>query len=413
MTTVNAVIAQSWLPQLRYLRGDLGSSLGIDSNGLSVNGLVDLLLSIEERAFPARIDSDALHGEAHLTLRSNGSYEFRGYMRATGFPSFHYNLQVFVDAPGARVAMQTEGRVFGTDTPGKRQRDWRVTGTYAGLRDLWPVIRQNAQLSFTLNKELSGVTSGLIDVATLAANAFTGGQLFGPIGAVIVLAAEAGSRSGVTIGNPNVLAGLTVGSGVLLLCGPSGLIPALAAGATTAALTQVSCRRMNQGEIDFAARVFGPTLPVDRIMLTNLYHPMSDNGIQREFVYPAFDGSIQVNLGPNYDAPLGKDRNNRTRTYPAAGEVFIHELVHAWQVKYRSFMPGFICEGIVNRNYGDPETLLKRATAGDLWGSYSVEQQASMVDQWYGAHAENLESSAALTDPRFEYITDYIRRGRT
>ena len=52
-------------------------------------------------------------------MRSDGTYTFRGHLRATGFPSFAYKVQVAIRcSTGVVIVVEASGRVFGTDTPG-------------------------------------------------------------------------------------------------------------------------------------------------------------------------------------------------------------------------------------------------------------------------------------------------------
>jgi hypothetical protein len=410
MLSVRQTIAHSWMPQLKVLRASLGPPLGLGDT-LSLTKLTQLLAVVEERHFDQNIDADAMHGKAHLVVRSDGSYEFSGYVRATGWPSFQYVLQAFLDAPGLRIAMQTEGRVFGTDTPGDRQREWSQKGVYGNLAAAWSMIRNTSQFSTSLNKELSGWSGGVIDVAKLAAEIFLAAETAGVAGVVIVIGVNVGGQSGVTIKNPNLLAGIVVSGAVLLTFGSAGLVPALIAGAATAALTNISFRRLTEQEIIFVDRVFRGTLPTDRIVLTNLYFP--GQGFEREFTWPAIDGSIQVNMGSNFNNPLGVDVNIGIRNaYPAPGAVLIHELMHAWQIHHNTFLPGFICKAVLNRDYGTKDGLERSAEDRQPWTEFTVEEQASIIDQWFSTYAANLETTAALTDPRYAYVSNNVRIGQ-
>src|SRR5690349_957375 len=50
-------------------------------------------------------DGSPLGGHVEVSLRADGSYSFKGYMRATGFPSYRYRLQCFVrSADGLVIA---------------------------------------------------------------------------------------------------------------------------------------------------------------------------------------------------------------------------------------------------------------------------------------------------------------------
>jgi len=64
---------------------------------------------------------------------------------------------------------------------------------------------------------------------------------------------------------------------------------------------------------------------------------------------------------------------------PAAGEVFIHELTHPWQVTHSPFAHDFFWDaaklaGQAAYNYGPP---------GTDWSDLRLEAQASIVNEWY------------------------------
>jgi hypothetical protein len=403
MQSLRQAIQKSWIPEMRIISREVGNALQLPQP-LSLTDFTRFFDKPETLVFDQPIDSEALHGRVELVLQSNGSYIFRGHMRATGFPSFAYKIQVFVRSEGVMIALGTSGRVFGTDTPGDRQRDWNETGSYDDVRKFWAALRVNPQFEVLRDQDIAGLTGALVDVGQAALEAFVAAYAGGVVGALIVLGANVGSATGLTVKNPNVLLGITVGAGVYLAFGTGFLIPALAAGTATALLADIRHRSLNEQEIQLADRIFKGTLPVDRIVLTDLHSPDQ----YREFVYPALDGSIQVNMGKNYDNPLGPDIKGRT-TYSKPGSVLVHELTHAWQIEHTTFIPGMICKALFERDYSQD---VRASGSGAAWSSFSLEQQGSIVDSWYSDFIDQgLESTAALTDARFNYISGNIRQG--
>ena len=249
------------------------------------------------------------------------------------------------------------------------------------------------------------VTGALADVGQAALETIIAAYAAGPVGALIVLGANVGSATGLTVKNPNVLLGITVAAGVYVVFGSGFIIPAIAAGTATAALSNIRFRSLNEEEIQRANQIFKGTLPVDRIVLTDLHSPDQ----YREFAYPSVDGSIQVNMGRNYDNPLGPDVIGRA-PYLKPGSVLMHELTHAWQIEHTKFIPGMMCKALLARDYYQD---VKTSGSGASWSSFSLEQQGSIVDSWYSDFIDGLDSSAALTDARFKYISENIRRGQT
>jgi hypothetical protein len=59
------------------------------------------------------------------------------------------------------------------------------------------------------------------------------------------------------------------------------------------------------------------------------------------------------------------------RMYSVEGQIFIHELTHAWQITYTSFLPFLMCEGLENQ--------VRRAFGGDVY-SYRVPQPSFTSD---------------------------------
>lgn len=404
MRSLRQAIQKSWIPEMKIINRDVAIALQLPQP-LSLTDFTRFFDKPETLVFSQPIDSDALHGSVELILQSDGSHIFRGNMRATGFPSFAYKIQVFVRSAGVMVALETSGRVFGTDTPGDRQKDWNETGSYDDVRKFWAALRINPQFEVLRDQDISGVTGALVDAGQAALETLVAAYAAGAVGALIVLGANVGSAAGLTIKNPNILLGITVGAGIYLAFGSSFIIPALAAGTATAVLADIRHRSLNEQEIQLADQIFKGTLPVDRIVLTDLHSPDQ----YREFTYPAIDGSIQVNMGRNYDNPLGADVNGRS-VYSTPASVLMHELTHAWQIEHTTFIPGMMCKALIERDYSqDVET----SGSGASWSSFSLEQQGSIVDSWYSKFiAQGLDSSAALTDARFKYISENIRQGQ-
>lgn len=414
MKSLRQAIQKSWFPDMKIIRGDLAASLQL-TTPLSLTELTRHLDRPEERTLRSPLDADALHGEAEFVMRSDGTYTFRGHLRATGFPSFAYKVQASVRcAAGVVIVVEASGRVFGTDTPGDRQRDWHEDNTSESIRKFWTALRLEPQFETNLEKNLSGISGGLVDVAKTVVETYVAAQFSGVIGAVIVLGAELGSATGVTFSNPNILAGVTVGGGLLIVFGPSAIIPAFVAGLATAALADIRFRPMNDQEIARANEVFEGTLPIDRIIITDLYRPGQNamGAVDREFVVPGIDGSILVNMGKNFDHTLEPDVQRNVRGgYEKPGEVLIHELTHAWQIHHNTFLPGMLCKALIDTNYEYDKAKVRQHAP---WSStFGLEEQASIVNDWFGENTPELKSVQALNDDRFFYISQHIRLGKT
>jgi len=120
----------------------------------------------------------------------------------------------------------------------------------------------------------------------------------------------------------------------------------------------------------------------------------------REQLGCAMAASVLVNLGENYDDPM----QDKRLKYPAAGQLLIHELCHAWQIKQTTFLPGLMCDAIVAHS-GDfigPKRDIYTAQPGNDWSTYGMEQQAFLVDSWFG-------EGMLTTSNKFRYIENNIR----
>ena len=101
--------------------------------------------------------------------------------------------------------------------------------------------------------------------------------------------------------------------------------------------------------------------------------------------------------------------------YPVPGQVFIHELTHAWQIQHASlkdgFVPGYLCVGTSNVIHGP--SSYHYGPAGPPWGSFHMEAQGAIVDQWFGGNGSRQKAPGINPDsPYFGYITNNIRVGR-
>jgi len=401
---------------MQVVPGNLASVLGL-SQPLSLTELTRHWDQPEVRNLQGDLDADALHGGLEFIMRSDGTYTFRGHLSATGLPSFAYRVQASVRcAAGVVIVVEASGRVFGKDMPGRDRQDWNEDGTSDAIRQYWTALRLDPRLETDLQKNLAGVIGTLVDVAKTVVETYVAAQFAGVVGAVIVLGGELGAATGVTFKNPHILAGVTLGSAVLLVFGPSAIIPALVAGTATALLTDIQFRAMNDEEIALAFKVFKGTLPIDRILVTNLYNPTNTPAgfLAREFTIPGIaDGKILVNMGKNFEHTLEPDVQQSVRgsSYQARGQVLIHELTHAWQIHHTTFLPGLLCKSLASANYKYDEAKVREHAS---WSkSFDLEGQAAIIDRWFGDNRDALDEFKAINDDRFFYVSQHVRTGKT
>lgn len=134
----------------------------------------------------------ALGGEAGFVLHNDGSGRFRGYLRATGWPSYSFRVRAMLRSADGLIALvsQRSGTVYGTDTPGPRQFDWADDVRSPFVAEQWPAVR-TATLAVTKSYEMTGVLGTLADivgdVAEFAALAVVTGT---PLAAVLLVGTE-------------------------------------------------------------------------------------------------------------------------------------------------------------------------------------------------------------------------------
>jgi hypothetical protein len=410
-------VVRSWVATEPSVRGL--AALFNEPQPISLRAALDDLGVIESITREMDIntsDGSALNGHVGFTLHSDGNYEFFGHMRATGFPSYHYGVQAWIesgDGTGTVVGAQQTGHVYGTDTPGDRQDNWNQTGFNPLIAVHWRSIRVNPTLNFQMHADISGVLGAAADILTFAFEYIIANAVAGWVGALIVVGNEL-TQAGVDLGTPDVLAGLLVAAGVLVVLGPFGAIPAAIAGIATAELAKVKHRPLRPDEQVFADQVFMGQLDYNRIRLTNLSR---DGG--RAFTWPSIGSTILVNIDDAIDDPTKVAMYHGNSEYAAPGQMLIHELTHAWQIQHRSFT-GLVCNSGGTYDYGGRQPGESGApAAGPRTGSWSTrswddfgdEQQAHLVDDWFGIFASDVATPAATADPAYHFIRDNIRQG--
>lgn len=145
-------------------------------------------------------------------------------------------------------------------------------------------------------------------------------------------------------------------------------------------------RTMSQEEYDWANRkIFNNTLPSrSSILITNLVGQGD-----RAFTIPNGLGQIYLNIGAAaYNNPMAFMRNGEV-----AGQLFIHELTHAWQIEHNSLLKS-AAEGPVNQYkytiLGDKS--IYQYTCGKAWNDFNFEQQASLTDACFNRNERDIRN---------------------
>jgi hypothetical protein len=396
-------INKSWVQTAPSTR-DLAALLGM-ATPATLRDIVDRLRQVESVHVESDIhtnDSTPINGHVALDIKSDGNYVFSGHMRATGFPSYHYGVQAWAaGADGTVVAAQQTGRIFGTDTPGPRQQNWSQPGYNAGIIQHWRALRGGPAIGYHLEAEISGVLGAAVDLLKFATKGLAANLVLGPYGWTLLIGNELAGMDA-QINSPDILAGVIAAGGVFLVVGPFGLVPAVIAGVATASLLDIRHRPLHPSERLFADRVFAGQIDYDRIIVTNL----SKSG-GTKFTMPTIGNAILLNMGDEaFDDPTTYQGGN----YPMKGEVFIHELTHAWQICHNSIVD-VICGLSHNYDYYTGDRITDRSWQSRAWNGFNNEQQASIVNEWFRLYSTDLNSFAALNDPAFHFIRDNIRAG--
>jgi hypothetical protein len=396
-------VKNSWVRTAPSTR-DLAALLGM-ATPVTLRDIIDRLHQVETVHVDKAIhtsDGAAINGHVALDLKSDGNYVFSGHMRATGVPSYHFGVQGWATgSDGIVVAAQRTGHVYGTDTPGPRQRDWSEPGYNAGITQHWRALRSGAGIGYHLEAHISGVLGAAVDLLNFAVKGLAANLVLGPFGWTLLVGNDLlGLDAQIT--SPDILAGVVAAGGVFLIVGPFGLVPAIIAGIATASLLDIRHRPLHPPERDFADKVFGGQIDYNRVVVTNL----SKSG-GTKFTLPSIGNSILLNMSDEaFDDPMTYQSPN----YPMKGEVFIHELTHAWQICHNSIVD-LVCGLSDNYNYYMGNRTTDRSWQSRAWNGFNNEQQASIVNEWFRLYYADLNSFAALNDPAFRFIRDNIRAG--
>jgi hypothetical protein len=385
---------------------------------VSVTAVARRVMVPEEKSFSAQVitpSGTALGGTVTMTLRSDGTYVFSGHMHDSGLDPYDFRVRAVVTAGPVSIAAQKSGHTDGTGSNPfghvNRDCDWNEAGTNPDISLHWDNVKQGS-MSVSHSYEDTGLLHTVEEIALDFVSFLVSSAIVGPgLAGVIVIGSELAKAAGVRVG-PGGLVGVGVASGICIVFGPASWIPAIVAGVVAGAVVDASIkhRPMSAQEAAFAAQVFGDTLPPpDQIILTNLA------GLSgRAFTTPNIDGTILVNLGDAFDHP---DPMNYTNgAYPRPGQLFIHELTHAWQIAHRAFTAGLICDGIVvQARYQLGTDVYAYGAAGPPYSSFNIESQAAIVDQWFGGNGRNVPGRTAMNDkdPYFPYVANNIRMGLT
>jgi hypothetical protein len=350
-----------------------------------------------------------LRGFVDLTLRNDGTYKIHFHLHDSGTVDYKFQARAaFAAANGLTFAWQNSGKVEGTESTTlthapMRDRDTEFAGSHPLIKQHWAAVKAG-KMGVTKEYSAAGVAGFIQDVVKSVVGVASDAAR-GAAGVVIGLGDEMVNA----INSLGVNADLGIIAGAVVFATGGGLVLATVSGvqfgAVTAAL--IHSRQVRPDEYGFAAKVFGGSLPpIENLWLTNLE---SFGG--RAITLPGPRGKIYLNVGAYcMDHPTTHVQKN----YPVPGQLFIHELAHSWQIHHRSFVPGWICEGaVLQAGNSLGISAYKYGPAGQPWGEFNIEQQASIVDDWFGGTRKGSAGPMSTNDDFYRYIRDNIQQGRT
>jgi len=140
-------------------------------------------------------------------------------------------------------------------------------------------------------------------------------------------------------------------------------------------------RFLRREERSCAQSIFGKTLPLDDILITD----QMGSSISPVEPFQSPTGRCK------YCLSMGKDGFQSCLT-TSMKPVFVHRLTHVWQKRFApaAFRP--LCGEGAHYQVGQP------------WRYYTPEQQAQMVSDW-------AIQGMLTSDPRASYISNHIRIG--
>lgn len=382
-----------------------------------------------EKTFHADVTTPsgtALGGFVDITVRSDGSYTVSFQMHDSGVPDYDFQVRAVLTAcNGMAFAAQHSGHVEGTVSTTlthapNRDDDHTESGISEFISAFWPHVLKGS-LSVSKDYSPTGVIGFFQDLAKVVLD-IGAGTVGAAIGVVIAISSEVGK----VFGDLGVGAAFGVIAGVVVFATGGSVVMAVVAGIAVGAVTDllVKSRPLYTQEINFVSQVFGSSISAGDIRITNLA------GLGgRAFTMPGSDGKTYINIGDAYDKPdplhynglngSGGNYDFVTSVGGYLGQILMHEMTHAWQIEHASFLPGLVCEGIVNQaNYITGAGVYDFGPPGPPWPT-NLEAQGALTDQWFGRNIGGMDAAGVPTlnelqgeaDPYFGFIRDNIRMG--
>jgi hypothetical protein len=151
-------------------------------------------------------------------------------------------------------------------------------------------------------------------------------------------------------------------------------------------------------ETVLARRVFRASLPYDKVFIASSTGFGGDPWTQYTF------GQYTLHLGP---IAYGDATSSAEWGGARICDIFIHELTHVWQGAHSRVHAGYQAQALGSMAWSLATTGgISGAydyAPGNAWSSYNVEQQASIVEDWFS-------TGASPASPLYPYIRDQLWR---
>ncbi len=170
----------------------------------------------------------------------------------------------------------------------------------------------------------------------------------------------------------------------------------------------MATRLLKDSEVEFARQVFEDKLPYDKVYLADRYFPFNEK-TQTAVTAASLATLIPVRSLRRYTIFVGPTVFRDGADGPGFRDTFIHELTHVWQGYHGVLGWAYMAQSMIAQGYAlltqHNRHVAYRYTPGDPWGSYNVEQQARIVQDWF---LEGMQT----TNVRYPYIANHIRAPR-
>lgn len=345
-------------------------------------------------------------GWVAVTIRPSGDVRFHGHQRNGNIiaESVDFRVGAFVKFGARTIAMFESGHLGTKTSPGGSpiDRKWDYTERRDVVRQYYEEIERFGQ--FNAEQEREGQLSDRLESLVDGAVRWVIGKVFIslPFGGLIVLIAAGASLWQ----NGSLLPAMRFIEGAFWLAGPDGTLYSFLARGIASAEDDEK-RRPHEWEWEFAQQEFKNTLPSkDKVWVTN--HKGLDP--DREFVFPAFDGT-RMNLGPElWGINCKKDFDALSA---ASKAVWVHELTHVWQIEHTDMTGAWLADAMYSQVCNSLGGEAYEVDWDNLkpWGEYNLEQQGAIVEKWYHDCA-TIPGQNPDEHPLHRYMVNHIWMGR-